>query len=350
MTERVLLLVLALEGVAVATCLLGLVGYVTLRDLRARRREPTLSHARGVLRGVVLAQVPAADGIDALRRLSEGGDLMVLHELARSLEGESLVRLRGVAAGAGIICRAEGWARSRRWWRRLRGLRVLAELRLSSGSVEVTLHDPHPAVRAAAAAAAAYGLTPAVTTATLAMLDDPDPLCRFSAKSALMRAGSAAATAIREHLAADHVAGAVAALEVAIGVADPSFVPAALRLSEVRNNQVRRAATALLGRTAGQAATGRLLGLLEDNDDLVRAVAARSLGELGHWPAAPALYRALRDPVWDVRNSAAVSLRRIGAPGRLYLREAVRSLEAPSGELARQVLALPDGAMSTVNA
>jgi HEAT repeat protein len=161
-----------------------------------------------------------------------------------------------------------------------------------------------------------------------------------------MACGSSAAGALSAYLSEPRCPRPAVALDIALDVADPSFLGLALRWSSDAEPLTRRAAACLMARTAGEAATARLLELLGDPDGCVRAASAQGLGDLGHWPAAAALGRSLGDPVWDVRAAAALALRRIGAPGRVYLRTALGSTDTFAADIARQSLALPDGVLS----
>lgn len=350
MTEQTLFAVLVAESALVLACILALVGWVAGHRVRGRRHAAGVRAAKDALRTVVLAEASPEAGADALRALPKDLAIAVLHERARTVSGEALARLQQAAAGADITTHARRLTQDRRWWRRLRGVRLLTELQPDAQIPATLLDDAHPAVRAAAAAAVSGEGSPSAPARLLVMLDDPDPLCRFTAKTALIRAGSSAAAPIRAYLQEGRVPPArpVEALEVAAVLSDPSFVEPALRLSAARNPRTRRAATALLARAAGEAATVRIMELLEDSDARVRAQAARGLGDLRHWPAAPALCRTTGDPAWEVRSAAAIALRRIGAPGRIYLREALRSDDPFSADIARQVLSLPESAMTLV--
>jgi hypothetical protein len=347
-TDRLLVLVLLAEAAVVLGVLLALVGRVAVTSRRRRRHADALRGARELLRLAVLGEAPPDRAVATLRLLPLDRGLAVLLELATSVGGAGLERLRQIAEAAGVCARARGWCRSRRWWRRLRGLRLLAQLGADRAALPRFLDDPHPAVRAAAADAVAPPVPPQVVARLLTMLDDPDTLCRFSATAALLRAGRGGATGVCDYLDADRVPQPVAALAVAVTLADPRFVRPALRHSTAADPAVRRGATALLARTGGDPVTARLTQLLGDPDAGVRAAAAEALGELGHWPAAAVLADALRDPAWDVRCAAAVTLRRLGPPGRLYLRRSTGSADPFAADIARQVLALPEGAMSVV--
>lgn len=349
MTEQTLFAVLVAESVLVLVCILALVGWVAGHRVRARRHAASVRTAQDALRTVIMAEASPELGADALRVLPRDLAIAALHERAKTVSGEALVRLQQAAAGAGITTHARRLAHDRRWWQRLRGVRLLTELQPDAQTPERLLDDRHPAVRAAAATAVARDGSLSAAPQLLQMLDDPDPLCRFTAKTALIRTGSSAAAPLHAYLREDPVPPRPAeALEVAAALSDPSFVAPALRFSAARNPRTRLAAAALLARAAGEAATGRVMELLEDPDERVRAQAARGLGDLRHWQAAPALCRATGDPAWEVRSAAAIALRRIGAPGRIYLREALRSDDPFSADISRQVLSLPESAMTLV--
>lgn len=343
MTERLLYLVLIVEGVVALLTVLTLLAYVAARLARSRRYSAAAGQARETLRHVVLGQEPTKAGVLALRGLPLKLSLEILYELAGAVGGASSERLREVAAATGIARRAQTWSGSTRWWRRLRALRLLGRLGDESESLLVQfLDDRHPAVRAAAAEAMGRVSDARGLALLLEMLDDSDPLCRFTARAALMRGGRQAAPAVRAYLEADDVPRSEAALVVARSCADPSFLDLALRWSAVPDPRCRGAAAALLARVGGDSATARLTALLEDPEGGVRAAGAEGLGDLGHWPAAPALLRRLEDPLWDVRSAAAAALRQLGPPGRVYLRKALGSSDPFAADIARQVLALPE--------
>ena len=346
MTERLLVIAIAAEAAVLMCCGLTLAACVGWSNARTRRHAVAMRQARQALQRVALDDAAPTAGVDALRRLPLDLALGVLQELGRSLSGQAGTRLQRMAVDAGITALAEQWSTSRRWWRRLRALRLLTRVRAETSSVERFLDDPHPAVRAAAAEGVVTNVSPHALSRLLAMLEDTDPLCRFAARAALMGCGSRAAGALSTYLSGPHCPRPAEALDIALDVADPSFLGVALRWSSNAEPPTRRAAATLLARTAGEAATDRLRELLGDPDGRVRAASARGLGDLGHWPAAAALGRSLSDPEWDVRAAAALALRRIGAPGRVYLRTAVRSNDTFAADIARQSLALPSGALS----
>lgn len=349
-TERLLVLVLVLEGGVVLAGLLGLVARVAFMSLRHRRATDPLRRARELLRMATLGDGSDGQAVLALRALSVRHRLDVLLELSATIRGADLGRLRYIAAASGTVSRARRWSHSRRWWYRLRGVRLLGQLGVRQTPPTQFFDDPHPAVRAAAADSALPPVPPQVVARMLAMLDDPDVGCRFSAKAGLFRAGRDAAEQLRDYLTADLVAAPVAALEIAHPLGGPEFNAPALRLSWAADPAVRRAAATLLARITGATAGPRLLQLLEDADPTVRAAAADGLGALGHWPAGPSLARTLQDSAWIVRYAAALALRRMGPPGTMYLRKTITSGDPIAADVAQHVLALDQGPLSVASA
>lgn len=348
MTEHLLVLILIVEGGVVGTGIGWLGGHVAVVSGRRRRDAAALRRARELIRVAVLEGSSAGAAVRAFRELPLRNGVAVLLELSATVSGAALLRLRYVADAGGMISRAHRWSRSPRWWLRLRGLRLLGQLGITPTPPQRFFDDPHPGVKAAAADCVVAPVPPEVVVRMLRMLDHRDAQCRFSAKAGLFRIGRDAAGAIGDYLDDDDAPALGAVLEVAVALGDSAFTGSALRLSAAPDPVVRRAATSLLARTGGDIAGPRMVALLTDPDTGVRTAAAEGAGELGHWPAAPVLAAALGDPAWPVRYAAAVALRSIGPPGNVYLRRAAGSGDPLAAEMAQQVLALPDVAMSVV--
>ena len=137
---------------------------------------------------------------------------------------------------------------------------------------------------------------------------------------------------------------AEAGLRVAESVAEPSFAPAAQRLSRADDIGIRVAAAKLLGAIGDAAAAERLMEMLGDEESQVRAAAANALGRMQHWQSGSLLSECLRDSAWRVRKEAGLALRAIGAPGALFLRRALKSDDRFAADMAQQVLDLPAAA------
>jgi len=340
MDTEVLRLVVAVEVGALAASLLVLLGHALFLTVRAWRQRPALAHAALVLRAALDGRPPDRDTLVELARLSANAQISLLNDFGVSIGGARKQRLGRVAAALGLLDKAERWCLSRRWGMRIRGARVFTLVGGGSAVVPLLFDDPRPEVRAQAAQWAGDNPRPDSIDRLLLMLADPETLCRFTVEDSLMRVGRAAAEPLLRYLSSS---ATPEALEVAAGIADARFLPAALKYCRSPDARTRSLAAALAGSIGGSQATECLTGLLRDPDLDVRAAAAKGLGKLGHWPAAGALAKCLRDSAWDVRRAAALALRALGAPGTLLLRRALSDPDRFAGDMAQQVLELPDG-------
>ena len=316
-------------------------GHGVWLDLRRRRAAPRLARGRTLL--VSLTSRPHLDPeeIRILRSLPLRYRIRLIAELAPSISGIHRQRLHGMAREIGLVREAETLTRSWFWWRRLRGVRLLTAMGGGEEVVPPLLDDPHPAVRADAAAWAAEHPEPHVMNRLLEHLADPSRLCRFTVRDTLLRMGERAVGPLGAYLDAQQGPGVEPALEVAAALADPAFLAPATRHARHPSAAVRARAAELAGAVGGSAAVETLVALLDDPAPEVRAAALDAVGKLGHWPAAPAVARLLRDSAWAVRRAAGLALRRMGSPGLLLLRRALGDADPFAADMARQVLDLP---------
>lgn len=339
---------LAVLACFVAAAVAALFGHgIWLRLDRARTRRP-LEQGRAALYVMMRARSPVPDAerescMDTLRRLPPRLQARLVMSLARSLDPSAATPLRRVAAGIGITRRAERFCRSRLWWRRLEGARLLALLGDESGAVARLLRDPHPAVRRQAVELAAEDPAPGMIDGLVRLLRRPAGAEVFSAQDALLRAGTVAVEPLATMLDAGEGPGTKAALRVARALAHPRFTAPAIVLCAAADPGTRAAAAELLGATGGEESTTVLGSLLDDPDPAVRAAAARSLGRLRYWASAPRLAGRMRDTSWQVRRSAGLALRAVGPPGLLLLKKMQSDANNFAADMARQVLDLPAG-------
>ncbi|HEX8213586.1 MAG TPA: HEAT repeat domain-containing protein [Longimicrobium sp.] len=313
--------------------------------LRRRWRAARLAEGRAVMAGVATAPALEPQAVRRLRALPPNIQSQLLVELTRNLGGSVRERVGVLARELGLLDHARRLSRSRFWWRRLRGLRLLTAF--GGDEAEAVLphfHDSHPAVRAQAAEWAGDHPSPAAVRALLEMLADPATLCRFAVQDSILRVGLAAAEPLAEHLARSSGCAAAPALEVAAALAQPEFAEPALRLCGDPDPEVRAQAAAVVGAVQAPECAVVLAGLLADPDARVRATAAAALGRIGHWPAAPAVAKLLRDPAFPVRRAAGLALRGLGSPGMLLLGRYRADTDPFAADMARQVLDLPDTA------
>jgi len=281
--------------------------------------------------------------VEQLRRLPQRLRTRLVLSLARSLDPSAATPLREVAERIGLTARAERDCRSRFWWRRLEGARLLSLLCADDRAMARLLQDPHPAVRRQAVEFAADDPLPGMVDGLVALLERPAGAERFSAQDALLRAGAVAVEPLARLLEAGEGPGTRAALRVAAALAHPRFSRPAARLCAAADAGIRAGAAELLGATGGEEGTVVLAALLDDRDPAVRAAAARALGRLRYWASAPKLAGRLRDTSWEVRRAAGLALRSVGPPGLLVLRKMRSDANNFAADMARQVLDLPAG-------
>jgi HEAT repeat protein len=346
--------VLVSSAVLVTVCLaivLYLVARSVVAAIRTRRRSRIVDAASRAL--AMVAADPDALDADAdvlaparLLRPQEADDLVV--QIARGVAGETHDAVAEAAERIGVTPRALALVHDRRWWRRLRGARVLTALRSDARVVDDLLDDPHPLVRAQAAEWSASLPEPGPADRVAALLDDRDPRCVFAAQDALTRIGTRAEAPLAARLgaaaasAADEVAtratALLATLEVASALGSPAFAPAAGELTWSSDARVRERAAGILGAAGSEGVVTTLTSLLDDPEPAVRRAAADALGETGDWTSAGRLGAALADNDFSVRRAAGLALLRLGAPGLVTLRASLSGDDQLARDMAARVL------------
>ena len=226
------------------------------------------------------------------------------------------------------------------------------------------LADADPHIRADAALRLGQARAKDGVDSLIAVLDDPDVLVRINAVRALGEIGDAKAAPALVPLAGDPSPAVREAVTQSFGaLRDPVAVATLRTLLDDADDGVRISAARALGTIPGEAAMSALVDVgLRDEDESVRqqvvrvvsehgehdaiarlermleagsstesdrAVAARTLGDLGCPSSVPALIEALGDPDVEVRSIVAHSLGRIGA-------DDPRALEALAARFARE--------------
>ena len=334
--------VLLVEGVVLFAALVSIFGHGAWMTARERSAAPRLERGRAALAGVAVQPRVDRAELALLRSLPRRLQIRLFTELVPSVGGSQRRQLSVLAREIGLAEAAERLCASSRWWKRLRGVRLLTALGGGATVVPPLFRDPHPAVRAEAVEWAGDHPTPEVIERLVALLPDPSGVGSWVLRDSLLRIGAPAIPALAALLERHEGEEADAALDVATGLPDPRFAAAAMRLTRDPLPGVRARAASLLGAIGGDESVGALEGLLSDEDARVRAAAAAAVGRLGHWPAAPAIARLLRDPAWVVRSQSALALRRLGSPGLLLLRRALGDEDRFAADIARQVLDMPE--------
>lgn len=347
-SPTLLVMILIGQGVLLTGTLLVFFGHGVWLYWGHLRNRPRLIKAR-TLMVTALAGTPLPSVDRAwLQALSIRLQVRLFAEMAPSLRGGQRRRLSVLARDIGLVTRAMARCRSRWWWQRLQGVRLLT---LVGGGVEAVyplLGDDYAIIRAQAAEWAADHPSPASIEALLALLGDPHGLCRFAAQNALMGLGNIVIPPLASVLTSSTGHQAEAALEVAVGLAESRFLEPALAFCQDTSPRMRALAAILLGALGGREGVEMLSGLLVDTAPEVRAAAAQALGRLGYWPAVSLLAPLLRDQVWVVRREAGLALRALGAPGILFLRRYLADQDSFAADMARQVLDLPDTSQLSV--
>ena len=328
------------EGLLLGVAIVVLLGHALHTRRRAKRDRERLA----VLHRLLPAQL--AEGVGrrsaaTLRALPFRLQVHLLHQLAPSLAGAQRARLTALMARVGVTERAERWCGSRRWWRRLQGLRLLTALHASATVAPALLDDPRPEVRAQAIEWVTENPDAVLIDRLLDLLSDNRGQGVLPVKDALVRIGRPCLDALTRFLTDRRGHALRAGLEVAVVLADARMLRPALAATTDADPRTRALAAELAAALGGSDAADRLVELLDDPEPEVRAAATRGLGRLEYWPAAARAARLLRDPAWVVRSEAALTLRALGATGNMLLQRALSDDDAFARDAARQVLDLP---------
>lgn len=310
-----------------------------MREAWLRRVLPQLGDEANEPPGADATTEPPSFGTD------DRWAITTISRLTGQLSGQGAERLLATRGDAHSRVAAQEWCRSRRWWRRVQGIRALNLLQAAEPDLTHLLDDPRPEVRAEAAAWVATHATTRGINRLLAMLGDDQARCRWAASDALLRLGGQAVDPLRTYLDSNPPRLADA-LRLAARAATPALLEPALRECVNAEAAVRLAAAQAVSAVGGEAAVNALLTMLGDADAEVRAAAARGLGDLECWTGAAEIADLLYDPVWAVRRAAAATLRSLGPVGRLHLRRALTDPDPRASEIAQHVVDLPDVAVT----
>lgn len=328
----------ALLAVFISASVLLLVRGIALK-VRRQRDQEQLAELRRRAVNALGTQGPIPPALaGAPRRLQRA---LVL-QLSRTVGGAEQRSVRRLAHALGLTTHALRQCRSRAWWKRLAGARLLTAIRSDAVIVLQLLDDPHPLVRAQALEWAGLREDPEVLSRVATLLNDESPACRFAAKDTLLRAQHAAIPSIRLYLETGNaIRGVAEALEVVPGIAVPELAPAVERHLTSEDPAIRTRAVLARAAIGGNHTSDTLRPLLNDPAPEVRAAVAEGLGMLHDVHLAADLMKLLHDSVWEVRQRAALALRALGAPGELLLRAAARGEDRHASDIARQTLDAP---------
>lgn len=335
-------IVLGVEGLILAACLLLLVGRTVWLRRETLQWEPQLHEVRVGLIQALESGAPAADcDVPGVRVLPRRIQIRLFIDLAERLSGSRLQELTNLARRLAIVQHGEHLCRSRRWPRRIRGIRLLTALGEGEHLIPSLFHDPSPIVRSEVTHWAADHPSPAAIEEVLRALTDEDGFCRFAAHNALHRMGAAAVRPLERYIASQTGAALERAMAVAASLGHEEFSELAGKLVDHDSPSIRKLALDTLARAGDLQSVPLVLNRLNDPEPSVRRAAVRTLGHLHCWQTAPTLGLLLADPVWAVRQETGTVLRSLGAPGVLVLRRALANSDRFVADMARHVLGRP---------
>jgi HEAT repeat protein len=245
------------------------------------------------------------------------------------------------------VVRALRGARSRRWWKRLGAVRLLAVVGkpVHRLALRRLLLDKHPAVQLAAASCLSRVNDPELVSLVVETLPRRPVAVRHYLFGALKECWHSTVPLLVARLRPDAPADR---LEVWVNLAEaiptPEILARVCPLHVHRAAGVRLAVARALKHYFHHDAVLALDRLLVDEDWRVRAQAARALGALNATASIGPLGVALHDDAWWVRFRAGLSLAQLGEPGRRILRAAREDgNDQFARDMATMISGLPDG-------
>ena len=322
---------------ATATVLAAVLVHAAVASVLQRRWATRLPPLRRALVAATLGTISTEAATDALRHTTRRERIRLLVAAGRSLTGAERQRLHEVARHLGVVDQARRSCRSRAWYRRLHGVRLLQVVGGGRPVIPHLVADRDAHVRREAVRWLAERADVDDVRLILQLADRHDWLDEPSIVDALVTAGRTAIGPIRDYLAAPS-GGVLPVLRAAAGVPDPAYVPGLAALAQHPLSQVRTQVAHVAGAIGTDDARLILQRLLLDPVARVRRAAVDALTRNGDWRAAALVRAGLMDDDPRVRHSAALGLVRLGAAGLLLLRDAVRSGVEPASSMAHQMI------------
>lgn len=239
--------------------------------------------------------------------------------------------------------------RSRFWWRRLVGARMLAVLGSDEDlpTVRALVTDRHPAVKVAAITILRRVHAPDLMALVLDEAIAAPAVVRHYFFDTLLAVGPALAPTLSERLHDPRSENEIPALVRMAGeVGGPELLDTILPYTHHADLDVRAATARALGAYPHPRSREALVALLGDAEWQVRTRAATALGAIRALEARSALAAVLNDPNWWVRLRAAVALRQLGPAGVGLLRTAQHGGDRFAAEMARYTLGLTEAAVA----
>lgn len=316
---------LALLSIACLVGLLALAIVVSrwMRRLRAERRARKIAPIRPVLLAVLAEEdsdrrTALADTLVALDKRSWRALEPTVADLLGKLKGESHAALRELVERVGRVARARAATDAWSAVRRARAAELLGSLEDSrvTGDLVRLLQDRDPEVRQVAARALGRSGDAQGAAPLLRALVGGSVPARVVAQ-ALLRLGPSARPALIAALEDDDELVRAVAVEI-LGLTSAVAASRAIEgaLTGDPSVEVRIRAARSLGRVGLPNSLPALLAsTAADQPAPLRIVSARALGDLGHPEAVPRLKQLLHDPVHRVAANAARALAALGPIG-----------------------------------
>lgn len=341
LSMELLTLVVVFEAGCLLVALGTLFGHAVWQRTQEARYAERMDQARTMLTTALGSGALSAEDVALFRRLPIARQAWLLSEWGSNLSGRGSAVVSSLSQQLGMVRAAERMCLSWRWAQRVRGVRILTMLAEGSTVVPTLFDDRSAVVRSQVAYWAATHPTPDTIAALLRMLGDRDRFCRFAAMDALHRMGTVVIEPLVEFVTSQRGPTVDHAMAVISVMGHEHFLHVGTAMMTADSPVARAFAAKVLGAVGGVAHVPFLLAKLADSVAGVREAAVQAIGGIGHWQSSPKVAQLLLDPEWNVRRAAGLSLRDLGAPGRLFLRRAVRGSDQFAADMAKHVLDLP---------
>ncbi len=229
-------------------------------------------------------------------------------------------------------------SKSRFWPRRVRAARMLQILPEPENTTRKLLQDSNAAVRAATIESFDTDQIAFFAAELFEALDDKHQSVRFVAQQALLRGDGRLVEPVREHLPNLPSHLIAPGLEVAANLGDPRLLKVIKPHATSEDPQVRRLVAAATPFGIPEKYLGFFVGLLADEDAIVRVSAIEAVARTQAQWMAGRVGAALRDRSYEVRRAAGNCLAQLGAIGLLVLREALTGDDPFAHDMAQQVI------------
>jgi HEAT repeat protein len=345
--------VLVALAIAQAAILLATFGFLVFnRWLDARRtaaRRAERQRLLAALQAALVSDGAVAAFAETAAASSFTAVALVLHDHATQMHGEQWETLmRALRQPAAVEETLHRYVRSRLWWRRAVGARVLALAARADDlpMVRDLIADSRPAVKLAAITAVRRLKHPELLESVLDEAVRARRVMRGYMMATLASVGAPLVPVLAARLAAPRSVFELRDLIKLSGtIAAPELLDPVLRFADHSDPEVRGAVARSLGGFPDSRAHHVLLRLISDDAWQVRTRAATALGTLGVEQAQGALEKAVADGNWWVRLRAALALRQLGEAGVRTLNRLERGPDRFASEMARYTLQLTDAAL-----